>query len=133
MRRVRVQTTDWDDSRTVKSDAGKADLKTILRKYKAMGIVDHLNEVDLQYLDVSELPDFGDVYRQVAIAEQSFMKLPPKLREVFNNDVAYWLDCAHDKDKREALRPKLERLGLLEPQQALPDLPVAEEDPSTDS
>lgn len=114
--RPRVQTSDFGESLTVQSDNERADIRKILQRYEAVGIVDHLQEVDAMYRDVSEFTDLHDALLQAKEAETQFMKLPSKLREVFDHDVAKWLDAAHDPEKIENLyRPKLEKLGVLEP------------------
>ncbi len=116
----RVQTQNLSESRTIQSDVTRSEIKNILAKYEATGIVDHLRNVDLQFRDISEFSDLADALRQAKEAELEFLRLPSKLREVFNGDVAEWLDAAHDPEKIEALRPQLEELGVLDP---LPSTP----------
>lgn len=111
----RVRTVNTDPDMTVQSDVVRADIKAILAKYRGTGIVDHLRNVDLQFRDVSELSDYADMAFQAREAEKVFMTLPSKIREVFGHDYANWLDAAHDQSKFEALRPKLEELGVVEP------------------
>lgn len=101
--RPRVQTINTLPSKTIQSQADQADIKKILKKYRQVGIVDHLNDVKGRFMDVSEFTDLGDALRQVKVVEAEFMKLPSKVREVFNHDVAEYLDTAHDPEKRQAL------------------------------
>lgn len=109
----RVQTEFHDESLTVQSDAEKADINRILRKH-SMGIIDHLRDVDAQYMDVSEFTDFADAFRQSKEAEVQFMKLHPKVRKVFGNDVAEWLDAAHAPDIKDTKwADGLREIGLL--------------------
>lgn len=133
VRRVpRVRTVNDEPSMTVQSDRNRSEIKQILAKYAETGVVDHMRNVDLQFRDVSEFEDFADLMLQTKVAEQEFLKLPSKLREVFDHDVMTWLDCAHDPEKLEALRPQLEELGVMKP---LPDpdpeppIPPADADP----
>lgn len=114
-RRPRVQTVNTDPSKTVTSELHKSEIRHILAKYKATGIVEHLRQVDLQFRDVTEFADFADLMHQSKEAEKVFMTLPSKVREVFDHDVAKWLDVAHDAAKLDALRPRLEALGVLGP------------------
>lgn len=114
-RKPRIRTVNEMESRTIQSDRNRAEMREILRRYESMGIVDHMANVDLLYRDVSEFEDFADLMRQSKEAEKEFMKLPPKVRQVFGHDVHTWLDAAHDPEKLEALRPKLEKLGVMEP------------------
>lgn len=110
----RVQTVFNDESLTVQSDAEKADINRILKRH-SMGIIDHMADVDARYMDVSEFSDYADAYRESKRAEMEFMKLHPKVRRVFNNDVAEWLDAAHEADiTKTKWAPGLQELGLLE-------------------
>jgi len=124
-RKPRVQTVNTEPSKTVQSDLQRTEIKHILAKYRQVGIVDHLRSVDLQFRDVSEFTDFSDLMLQSAQAKQVFMNLPSKVREVFGHDVAVWLDVAHDPTRLEALRPQLEKLGVLEPAKAVAPPPPA--------
>jgi len=111
-RKPRVRTVNEMPSKTVQSDVVRTEIKHILAKYRQTGVVDHMRSVDLQFRDVSEFQDFSDLMFQSKEAEKVFMSLPSKVREVFGHDYARWLDCAHDAEKLEALRPELEALGL---------------------
>lgn len=116
--RRRVQTVNDMPSKTVQADVVRSEIRHILAKYKGVGIVEHLRDVDLQFRDVSEFDDFADLMFQSKQAEKVFMSLPSKVREVFDHDVAKWLDAAHDEAKLEELRPKLEKLGVMKPKEA---------------
>lgn len=113
-KRPRVRTVNLEPSLTVQSDAAKADIRKILSKYKEIGILDHMRNVQLTYADVSQFSDFADMARATKEAQKAFMKLPSKVRELFNHDHLVWLDCAHDPEQLEALRPQLEELGVIE-------------------
>lgn len=115
--RPRVQTVNDLPSRTVQSDVLKSDIRHILAKFRQVGIVEHLRNVDLQFRDVTEFVDFSDMMQQSVTARQVFMRLPSKVREVFGHDVAVWLDAAHDPAKLDELRPQLEKLGVLKPEE----------------
>lgn len=106
----RIQTVNDDPSETVQSDAHLADINVIMGDF-ALGGMQALDEADLQFMDVSEFTDLADALNQARRAQLEFMKLPSKVREIFNHDVAVWLDTAHDEDKRDALV----EAGYLEP------------------
>lgn len=111
-RKPRHQTINDLPSKTVQSDRNQSDIKAILRRYNATGIVDHLNRVEGVFMDISEFTDFRDMQLQTKEAEKAFMQLPSKAREVFDHDVYTWLDYAHDPEKRVDLIPKLQALGF---------------------
>lgn len=114
-KRPRVQTDNVLPSKTVQSDVMRTEIKHILAKYKQVGLLEHMQDVDLQFRDVTEFADFSDLMLQSKEAEKVFMTLPSKVREVFSHDVAKWLDAAHDSDELETLRPQLEKLGVMKP------------------
>lgn len=109
-KRSEAWTENDEPSLTVQSDADKADIGKILSRYAQVGIVDHLNMAQGMFMDVTEFTDLADAMRQSKVAEVEFLKLPSKVREIFNHDVAEWLDAAHDPDKRA----KLEEAGFIE-------------------
>mgnify|MGYP000688482643 CR=1 FL=1 len=108
--RSKYQTVNTMPSETVQADSDKADINKILKRYREVGIMDQLNLTEAHFPDVSELGDFQDVMQIARTAETEFMKLPSKVREIFNHDVAKWLDTAHDEEKRTSLIEK----GIIE-------------------
>lgn len=105
--RGRMRSKSWtvndEPSQTIQSDAVAADIQTILKAHGVTGFYEHLAGVDAQFLDVTEMTDYADVMREAARAEETFMGLPAEVRSLFGNNVARWLDAAHDKEKRDAL------------------------------
>ena len=101
--RAKYQTVNDGPDMAVQADADKADITKILRRYREVGIVDHLNLTEASFPDVTAFTDYQDVIQTSRAAETEFMKLPSKVREIFNHDVAIWLDTAHDEEKRAAL------------------------------
>ncbi len=108
-----VQTVNDEPSLTVQSEADQADIIKILKKYRQVGIIDHLNLTESTFQDVSSFTDFADVIRTAKEAELQFLELPSKVREIFDHDVANWLDTAHDPEKRASLVAA----GIIEPEQ----------------
>lgn len=102
----RIQTDGFGETRTVQSDAHKADIQNIISKFNATGIIEHLNTVEMTFADVSEFGDYKDVMDHLRMAETEFMKLPSKVREEFDHDVANWLDAAHDPARDEPPAPE---------------------------
>mgnify|MGYP000025003344 CR=1 FL=1 len=123
--RPRVQTINDLPSCTVQYDADQTDIKKIIGKYNNTGIIEHLNKVEATYADVSTFTDFADVMRHAKAAEAEFMKLPSKIREEFNHDVATWLDTSHDPEKRASLLTERASEPVAEP---TPDPPAPAND-----
>lgn len=121
----RVQTVNEEPSKTVQADRDAADIKKIIQTYERNGVLIRPSEVDRVFRDVSEFTDFSEMMLQTKVAEGEFMRLPSKVREVFNHSVFEWLDAAHDAEKLAAVRPQLEELGVLEPlPKAAPEVPA---------
>lgn len=101
--RAQFQTVNDGPVLVHRSLKDQADIKHILGKYKEFGILPELNRTQGSFADVTELQDYAEVFRITAQAKEEFMKLPPRVRRIFNNDVANWLDTAHDENKRDEL------------------------------
>lgn len=94
--RIEFQTSfEGQESKTIQSDAHLADIQEILKS--AGGLPALLQEVDRQFMDVSEFTDYSDMMREVRGAELEFMKLDPQIRALFDHDVYKWLDAAHER------------------------------------
>ena len=107
----RFQTVNDLPSETIQSQAQQGDINHILKKYDQVGVIGMLNNAEQVWRDVTSFDDYADAIRHAKDAEMEFMKLPSKVREVFNHDVANWLDAAHDPEKRQNV---LEKLGLVD-------------------
>jgi len=118
--RAQYQTVNNEPSCTVQSESDETDIKKIIQKYNNTGIIEHLNTVEATYADVSTFSDFAEVMNHAKAAETEFMKLPSKIREKFDHDVATWLDTSHDEDKREALLAETDDKPLPEPTEPPP-------------
>lgn len=110
----RVQTVNTEPSMTIQSDAHLADIHQIMKSYGQEGKgLESLNDAEGTYADVTEFTDLADAMNQAKAAEQDFMKLPSKYRELFDHKVENWLDAAHDTDKREAIHAKMVERGYI--------------------
>lgn len=101
--RPRVQSENNLPSETIQSEAHLGDINEVLKNYSGFGTVDHLNQAEGVFADITEFTDYQDALTHIRLAETEFMKLPSKEREKFGHDVAKWLDAAHDHEKREGI------------------------------
>lgn len=114
--RPRVVTEFNDESLTVQSDYELTKIDKIMARYGVTGVLEMLDNVDDVFLDVTELPeDYQSVLEYTKAAESEFLKLPSKVREMFDHDVAKWLDAAHDQEKRDAIAARLAEQSGSEP------------------
>lgn len=119
--RPRVQTHDFGESKTATEDADLGDINRIVDRYNRMDVYESLNEAEMLFMDVTEHQDYATALRHAEMAEEAFLKLPPKARLLFNNSAAEWLDAAHDPDKRDLL---VQAGEIIAPPQAAPAPPV---------
>ncbi len=124
-KRSKYQTHNTMPSVTVQADSEKADINKILKRYKEVGIMEKLDLTEAHFPDVTEIGDFQDVMQTARMAEEEFMKLPSKVREIFKHDVANWLDTAHDQEKRASLIEE----GVLKPVEQPAPPPPPDPDP----
>lgn len=86
--------------------AAATDINNIMKKYQKTGDLTHLTKNLPWYGDVSEIGDFHDAILKIKQAESSFLDLPSRVRELFDNDpgnlIAFLQDPANE-DKAVAL------------------------------
>lgn len=117
------QTKNTERSKTVQSDRHLTEIQEILRNFGVAGMGRNLDFAEATFQDVSQFNDYRDILDHVRLAEESFMALPSKTRELFHHDVAEWLDAANDPDKRALV------FGELTDQQAALDQVAAAAEP----
>lgn len=83
----------------------ECDVNNLVKRY-SQGLMPASSYVP-QFLDVSDLPTFEQAHDMVVSARESFMKLPPHVREVFGNDPGRFLAEYNKSDS-----PLLRSLGL---------------------
>lgn len=99
---------DFEESRTVQSEASEADINVIIRRYEKVGMIP-VDQREPLFIDVSDIGSYRDVIEHVRAADAAFMSQPAELRARFGNDVAAWLDFCSDPNNRE----EMISLGLL--------------------
>lgn len=93
-RRVSVQTTG--PSLTKQAMRDECDVNLILKKYQATGVITHVKEAQAQYGDFSDIIDYQGALNQVLRASQTFLALPSRVRDRFQNDPGKFLAFCHD-------------------------------------
>lgn len=82
----------WGESLTIQSEAENANITLIMEKYSKTGIINAHIRDNLQYADLSELPDYHTAYNQIARSNELFDSLDAKIRDRFHNSPAEMLD-----------------------------------------
>lgn len=127
----RVALDNFEESRTKQSFKEECDINNIMRKYEATGLVDFVSQYQPQYGDVTGI-DFQNSMNIVAQATEMFEALPAKTRDLFENNVAAFVDFVSNPENDA----KAVEMGLkaAQPGQATPTPTpnaAAKGDPST--
>lgn len=100
----------YEPSRTLQSQAEEADINTIVKRFNLTGELPKFGEMPTNAV-FSEIHDFHTANTVMAQAKQSFMSLPPNIRETFRNDPGLFLDFCSDPGNL----PELREMGLFPP------------------
>ena len=97
------------DGITEQHHKNEVDVNNIVQKYNKTGLIDHVNEFEKKYADVSGF-DYQTAMNTVAAANTMFEQMPSHIRKRFENDPAKFLTfCDNEKNKEE-----MYELGLAE-------------------
>ena len=107
------------DGLTEQNHKDETDINNIVRKYNKTGLIDHLNQFEKHYGDMTGY-DYQEAMNTVAAANTMFEGLPSSIRNKFDNDPAKFINFVDD----EANADKLVEMGLAKPK----DIPIVDED-----
>ena len=103
------------DGLTEQNHKDETDINNIVRKYNKTGLIDHLNQFEKQYGDMTGY-DYQEAMNTVAAANTMFEGLPSSIRNKFDNDPAKFINFVDD----EANADKLVEMGLAKPKVNIP-------------
>lgn len=103
-------------SRTQQSQAAETDINKIVRQFKVTGVLPQPVRRPT-YGDFEHIGDYREAMDAMLLAEKSFMAMPAKVRERFNNDPGEFVAFCSD----DANLPEMRKLGL-----AVPEAPKRE-------
>lgn len=106
--RVREQYLCEGESLTQQHFAKECDIKEIIKKHDRTGIITHVARGVAHYGDYSEVNEYREALDLVNNAGESFMGLPAKIRQMFNNDPGEFFEFATNPDNAE----RMVELGL---------------------
>lgn len=95
-----------------------------MNKYRATGLVDHVNTHKGNYSDLPNEIDYHENVNQVLAARDAFVSLPAEIRGKFHNNPAEFLAFIHNPENAK----EIQTLGL---GPVRPDRPDPPEDPAT--
>lgn len=103
---------NFEESRTVQSDAQEADINVIVARFGLTGMLPQNVRVPLE-ADFIDVYDFHTAMQSMRAAEESFAAMPANVRERFSNDPALFVDfCLQEKDGKLANIEEMRKLGL---------------------
>lgn len=105
-----------DVSRTIQSHAKGTDVNDIMRAFKVTGVLPQ-GVRRPTFGDFDHIGDYRDAMDAMLAAQKSFLAMPAKVRERFNNDPSEFVAFCSDDANLEEMR----KLGL-----AVPAAPKAE-------
>lgn len=92
------------DGCTRQEFAAECDINTLMQKYEATGVINHINRMPPAYLDVTNVPDLQQAIHIMQAAERAFMTLPASVRKEFDNDPVRFVDYAQDPGNVDKMR-----------------------------
>jgi len=111
----------------------ECDINNIMKKFAATGSLTHVQSMEAQYGDFSNVGNYQQAHEAVMAAKDSFMNLPAQIRKEFDNDPVKLMTFLQDDKNRKraeeigliaAKLPSAEDLQVLTPAQAATPPPV---------
>jgi phage internal scaffolding protein len=112
--------TYWGESLTLQSEADSANITLIMEKYSKTGVMNVPVRENLQYADLSNLPDLHQAQNEIAKARELFETLPAKQRLRFQNNPAEMLNFLGDENNYD----EAFKLGLVTERKKEETIPI---------
>ncbi len=98
-------------SRTKQSHKDECDVNQILKKYKATGLIQHVQNTTPAWGDFTNVDDYQSSINKVIEAQQSFGTLPAHVRKRFENDPGQLIAFLEKNENYEEAK----KMGLVQP------------------
>ena len=110
--RLKVALKCEDETMTQQQYKKQQDIKEIVKKYNATGLLNKNIMAEPMFDDVSEIGDFQDAQAKIIHAQSLFDQLPSIVKDKFDHNPAKLLDYLNkSENKQEAIE-----LGLVKPE-----------------
>ena len=80
----------------------EVDVNRIVARYNKTGVIDHLNDFEAKYADLTGY-DYQDAQNTIAAANSMFEGLPSDIRKKFDNDPVAFLQFTDDPKNAQAM------------------------------
>lgn len=106
----RKSTIDFSESISLTEQCHKDEcsIQNIMKKYKKTGILNHTNEYQGTYMDMTNALDYHEAQNIIAAASSMFETVPAHIRKHFNNDSSQFVDFMQNPDNKS----QIEEMGL---------------------
>lgn len=94
---------------TKQSMKDETDINNIMKRYKAGGMISHVQNRSPVYMDVSQIVDYRTAIEQVRATEEFFQGLPATVRREFEDDAAAFLDFVSNPANKQTA----EEMGVI--------------------
>jgi phage internal scaffolding protein len=108
--RQRVQFNTEGESLTQQHFETEQDVRNIIKQYDRTGLITNVARGVARYGDYSDINEYREALDLVNNATSSFMELPAKLREMFNNNPGEFFEFATNPENAD----QMVKLGLSE-------------------
>lgn len=123
--RERVSFDCGETSMTQQNFKQECDINYLLKKYRKTGMMEHFQQYQGNYADLSDVPTYQDALNKVIEAQNAFDTLPAEVRKIFSNDPGAFLEFVDNPDNLD----EMIELGLAQKPQVSPQVatPPADE------
>ena len=93
---------------TEQAHKDEVSIHNIMRRYKATGVLTHVNQYRGQYMDMAQAPEYQEAQNIIADAKSMFETVPADIRQDMHNDPMEFVEFMQNPGNRE----KIEDYGL---------------------
>ena len=98
-----IRTENYEPSRTKQSFKDELDVNNIIKKYSAPELKEMAESFEGVYGDFNQL-DYQTALTMLEKAHTTFMMVPSKIRQQFDNNPGDWIDFATDPKNLQQMR-----------------------------
>lgn len=100
---------DPKEGRTKQADASSTDIRTAVERDQIKLDLPAITGEVMMYGDFTNVPDMQTSMNMIIAAEEEFMRIPPRIRSKFENNVATFVEAVTDPTREE----EMIELGLI--------------------
>jgi len=119
--RRRISVDNFPETKTQQHHKDDVNLPRIMMRFKKEGVFHHVAKQMAAFGDFTDVVDFQEAQNIMAQARQTFLEVPPKIREKYNHDPMAFADAAMlPENKAELASMGFDTSYLPEPEPSAP-------------